>query len=135
MKWSRLKNDVCPFCGESESVIHVYFDCIRIKTIWDKMSRIVSTRIKWKNIIIGYTENNIYHTCRNLVISVILYSLYKFWISGLEDQESYIKQHVEKIVKHDIKTWLYIMENKNCTWYKNCHNYIVHILKKIVSKI
>ena len=53
--------------------------------------------ITWKKIVFGYIEDIMPHKIRNLLFSVILYGLFKNWMSSFDDQTKYVCAYILNI--------------------------------------
>lgn len=82
----------CPFCKESESVRHIYYECKRVKVIWQKVGEVLGIDIKWKNLVLGYAQNLTIHRVRNIIFKIILYAIYKMWNQSIENVNNYMKE-------------------------------------------
>jgi len=89
-KWKRCDNEVCPLCGSTETIKHIYFDCELMRRVWNKIGECLKLNITWEKIVLGFTDDLVIHSLRNLVISLILYARYKFWLKGLDEETCYI---------------------------------------------
>ena len=107
--WKRITNNLCPYCHEIETVKHIYFECNRMKDIWNLVGNILQIDIKWKNIILGYKEGNVHSCFRNILICTILFAVFKFWMNGLENENSYISATIRNPIKNEIVKWKNIL--------------------------
>ena len=82
-KWKRTTSEFCPICREIEPVKHIYFECIKVKALWNKISTFMKIYITSK-IILGYENTNLHGLFRNLLFSVILYGIFNIWLDGIE---------------------------------------------------
>ena len=107
-KWKRLNNDKCPYCNDTESVIHIYFECSRITNIWVKLSQIININITWKRVLLGYTSNidNLY----NMLFSIVMYAIFKVWCSSTEDEDGYKNMDITSLIKKDLRNWTSILK-------------------------
>ena len=84
-KWNRVNSELCPVCQKIENVQHIYYDCDRIRLMWTKLGSVINIDLSWKKIIFGYTQNTLSHYVRNLLFTIILYSIFKemdVWVRG-----------------------------------------------------
>lgn len=136
-KWKKTDSPFCPFCKESESVRHIYYDCKRVKVIWQKIGEVLGIDIKWKNLVLGYAQNLTIHRVRNIIFKSILYAIFKIWNQGIEDESNYIKEKCiwYKIVS-ELKFWnsilhisaLYLNENAFRPIWNNYCTQILNII-------
>ena len=127
-KWKRVVNDYCPMCKKCENVKHIYYECKRISDIWKCIGDILEIKITWKKIVVGYSDDNIHCYFRNLIFSIILYAIFKFWMNGLEEENKYISGSLIKYIKIEISKWNNIifsvtpykdyLKNTNKMWNK-----------------
>jgi len=101
-KWNRVNSELCPVCHEIENVQHIYYDCDRIRSMWSKLGIAINIELSWKKIVFGYTQNIVSHNVRNLLFSIILYSIFKKWMSGLEDEINYMHTNMIHYIKQDV---------------------------------
>jgi hypothetical protein len=105
-KWKRTDSEMCIYCNEKEDVKHMYFDCRQIQKIWNNVGNILKVDVKWKHVVFGFTQDITIHRVRNLLFKVILYAIFKLWLSNLDNMQRNIPYSVIwKCITKDIKTW------------------------------
>ena len=102
-KWNKAPSKLCPVCQKIENVQHIYYDCDRIKSLWTQLGISINIELSWKKIIFGYTQNIVPHNVRNLLFSLILYSIFKNWLSGLENEHCYVHKNMIPYIKNEIR--------------------------------
>jgi len=79
-KWKTNITKECTVCGTSETTKHMLFDCDRVNVIWNDVSKIVNTEIKWENIVVGMITSDCDNSSKsfvNVLISIVAYALFK----------------------------------------------------------
>jgi hypothetical protein len=111
-KWNKTDTDQCPVCNDIETVKHIYFECPRVNEMWRKLGSVVKIDITWKKIVFGYIEDIMPHKIRNLLFSVILYGLFKNWMSSFDDQTKYVCANILNVIKAELKTRTFWFKDK-----------------------
>lgn len=88
-KWKRIDSIKCPFCNEHENIKHIYYDCSRIQTMWQKIGLAINIDIKWRHIVLGFTLDIVTHKVRNILFKIILYAIFKTWAQSIENDVRY----------------------------------------------
>ncbi len=103
-KWNRNINDKCTFCNLKQTVKHLLFDCPRVKNLWVNIGTIINLNIRYKHIILGniVTKKNEFVKNRNLFISFVAYSIYKFWVMAENGKISFNNDNLLVFVKKDL---------------------------------
>ena len=57
--------------------------------MWTKISKILTTNITWKQIVLGLNGDNTIIMFRNFLYSVIVYTLYKNWCKNIDNNISF----------------------------------------------
>ncbi len=104
-KWKKSECDMCPVCKELESVKHIYFECERVNEMWKTIGSALLMDMTWKKIIFGYCQDITIHSVRNTLLSVIMYSIFSSWMSGIEDTDKFINMNLLHKVKQDIRRY------------------------------
>ena len=129
-KWKRSHTNKCSLCGEMETVQHIYYYCANSKEIWAKVNNVFGCNILWKHIILGYycETKNIHTETRHIIFSIILYSIYKIWVKGMNDNVPYTTNNIRKEIHSDLLYWKLIATN--------CQKIqlIPHIINDLVEK-
>ena len=98
---------MCIYCGEIETVKHVYYECIFVQRIWRIFEVFLHTKITWKNIVLGIRGNNLNVIFRNLLYTIVMYALYKNWNKYMENNIVYPIGEEHQIKKVTILPELY----------------------------
>jgi len=127
-KWKRVDSVICPFCKETENIKHIYYDCRRIQSMWQKIGVALNIDIKWRHIVLGFTLDIVTHKVRNILFKIILYAIFKIWTQSIENDVSY---KIDKVIWYqvlkDVSIWhnmVYVSEfssqcpNFRGTWNK-----------------
>jgi len=127
-RWKRVDSVVCPFCKETENIKHIYYDCRRIQSMWQKIGVALNIDIKWRHIVLGFTLDIVTHKVRNILFKIILYAIFKIWTQSIENDLSYkIDKAIWYQVLKDLSIWnnmVYVSEfssqcpNFRGTWNK-----------------
>ena len=131
-KWKRCESHNCPCCTKPENVKHVYFECKRVRQIWQKIGRSIRINLTWKNIVFGYRQNITIHRVRNLFITVVMYAIFKFWVHGIENLIEYTSSNLWVLIKKDLTIWTYrIQKSKFDKDHRNFKNMWTSIIETL----
>ncbi len=74
------------------------------KNLWVNISTIINLNIRYKHIILGniFTEENELVKSRNLLISYVAYSIYKFWVMSENEKINFTNDNLVVFVKKDL---------------------------------
>ena len=78
-RWNSNVADCCSFCKEKEDILHLLYECKRIKEIWKVVGHCLKMLIQPKHIILGITDPYFVEFNRHLCIVIISYSIYATW--------------------------------------------------------
>ncbi len=110
-KWNKNINDKCAFCKERQTIRHLLFECPRVKNLWILIGSILKLDIKYKHLILGNIVTNDAIRCRNLLISYIKYSIYKFWILSENQKVDFNHASMISFIKKELfKRTLYLKD-------------------------
>ena len=134
-KWNKINSQLCIYCGENETLIHVYYECKYVNIIWRSIGSILNTNIQWKHIVLGIIGNNNQINFRNMLYSVTAYALYKKWNKYVDNNVMYPigNEHIIDIkntVLPDLYKWNSILKN-----IKHPISNIHQLWKKIITNI
>ena len=107
-KWKRSDTDQCPQCKNVETVKHLYFECESVKIIWTKLEMILRTKITWKKLILGQSEDVTIHRVHNLLFTVVLYSIFKFGVKSMDNPVN--NEKIACNIIKDVFIWNRIVE-------------------------
>lgn len=105
--WKQISDDKCPFCKKLETVKHIYFECDRVGNMWKHLGNALKIDITWKKILFGYTQDIQSHKVRNLLFSIVMYSLFKHWINSFENSIQYTQVNLIMSVKMELRKQTY----------------------------
>ncbi len=88
-KWNCNVSKFCAYCNCIETIQHIYYDCERIKTLWNYIGSMIDMNIQLRHIIIGYHDTSNVTYFRNKLFSIVLYTVYCKWVEFSEDNEKY----------------------------------------------
>ena len=110
-KWKNISAK-CSYCGEVESIKHMLYDCLRIRNVWENISKLFRMPIGWKHIVCGFPKYSISTkiSCYNFIITVIAYSIFKENSRSKFDSLDYAKLNIKKRVRENIVYYRHIME-------------------------
>ncbi len=111
-KWNRNVDGNCPFCNETQTTKHLLFDCVRIKTLWAMIGRIMHLDIKYKHIVFGTLGDNNAIQARNLVLNYISFSIFKMWIQSENNELNFRNVDVVSYIKKYLFSKTMIVDNR-----------------------
>ena len=90
-KWKPSVSSHCSFCHETETLENLLFKCERINDVWNKVGQVIRVNIKWKHLVIGLDErySEIMNKAKNIIITIVVYSIFTGWIKCGESKESF----------------------------------------------
>lgn len=117
-KWDKSVSSSCLHCHDTETPGHLLFNCNRVQDIWKVISHVCNCQITWKNLVIGYAENCSTNIAKNILTTVVSYSIYKTWVMcNNDDNLCYgtinLQIYVYRHIKGYLDTLLRIEKNKN----------------------
>ncbi len=101
-KWNKDITNKCPICHEIQNIRHLLYECPRILNVWGVIGGILKLDITYKHIVIGNLEKNEFVDNRNLLISYIAYSIYKYWIQSENKIINFNRDCILSFIKTDI---------------------------------
>ena len=115
-KWDKTVKSTCDYCDLLETTEHMLFSCTRIQTIWRNVSKTLKFEISWKVLVCGFIDRDITEKLEflNLIITILMYSIFKQNSMCKFDQVSYATKNVQENMR------LYLCYYKNilqCTKY------------------
>ncbi len=89
------------YCNTLENIEHLLFLGPKNKNIWNSVGDNLNLRIKWKHIVLGFSEQNDISYFRNLTISLVCFCIYKKRVQNdlakkYEDYKSQVKTEYQK---------------------------------------
>ena len=97
-KWNSDVSEHCTVCKEKENILHMLYECKRVKEIWKVVGYCLKMNIKPKHIILGLTDPHFVDFNRNLCIVIISYSIYATWCNGSFENTDYSKINVKPVI-------------------------------------
>ena len=130
-KWEKTIKPTCDFCRENETTEHMLFTCSRISQIWDKIFQSLGTEAKWKFVMCGFIQREESKKIEflNLIVSKIVYSIFRLNSKCKSDLVSYKDQDVESSVKMNL---VHLMESLKISKHGL---YSSGILKKCIASL
>ena len=101
-KWNRNVSDCCAFCKDKESIIHILYECKRVKEIWKIIGHCLRMLIQLKHIILGITDPHYVELNRHLCIVIVSYSIYATWCKCSFENINYGNMNL----KHSVISYL-----------------------------
>lgn len=101
-KWKKDISNQCVHCKQIENIKHLLFECNNVKNIWNTVSNLLSFKIQWKHIVVGFFyEKSDKTKSLNLLITYVAYRIYKqkmlCRLDSMNETECNIYNHVKKI--------------------------------------
>jgi len=75
-KWKCTTSYSCNYCNEVETTRHQIYDCAEKHCFWQKVGETLNVSIKWKHLVLGFDDSNMIGRTRNLICSIIMYTMY-----------------------------------------------------------
>ena len=101
-RWNRNINENCQYCGTRQTPRHLLIECTRVQDLWAVVGKILKMDIYYRHIVLGNNPHNDLILKRNMVISYIAYSIYKFWILAENNKVNFATDCLFKFVKKDL---------------------------------
>ena len=70
--WKILNDDKCDICNESETAIHMLYECPYARSIWRLLENTINENINLWHVVTGHPTK-----CINFLISLTAYLIYK----------------------------------------------------------
>ena len=71
------ENDWCTFCGSSpETMIHLFWECIKVRPVWTYIQKLISTKVTFKEIFLVNVEQNP-NRVENVIVLIAKQFIYK----------------------------------------------------------
>ncbi len=121
-KWNKDITENCDFCGQKQTTKHMLYECPRVFNIWELISTLLKVKITYKHIVIGNIEDNSYIYNRNLLITYISYSIYKFWVLSQNNLANFKNDCLLSFIKKDLFTRT--IYNQDDNFKKQCDSLI-----------
>jgi hypothetical protein len=114
-KWQRSVSKNCTCCDEIETTKHMIFECKGVETIWRDISLCLCCKIKWKNIVCGFTSSEFSDKIKlyNLIISIVCYILFKENSKCNFDDVPYNRVNLRMRIKQMMTHYRVLLQNVN----------------------
>ena len=106
-RWKKDVSPQCMYCGETETIQHLLYDCSENTSIWLNVSKSLNLDIKWKHIVIGSVTKNDIWIIRNIIISTIAFCIYKVRVQN-DLKKIYVSY--ENRVKYEYMKETYLLQ-------------------------
>ena len=106
-RWKKDVSPLCMYCGQTESIRHLLYDCKENTKIWLNVGNTLKLDIKWKHIVLGCINNTEVWTLRNIIISNIAFCIYKVRVQN-DMKKTY--GNYEYGVKYEYLKEIYILQ-------------------------
>ena len=130
-KWNSSVPRKCTYCGELETIEHLLFSCRRVQNIWQTVGQILKLNITWQCIILGLEDQyaNKLNTARNIIITIITYSIYVSWLRCENSKHCYKYINLIKSIKYYQQLYLKIFEKflQSREWYRHFTSFSILI--------
>ena len=129
-KWKANILEKCDACNEIETTKHMLFDCLRVNSIWKKISDLLKFNIKWENVIIGIPIVNEIRSeilFYNTVMSITAYAIFKENSHCKFTESCYESINLEQAVVRNLQ---FYGEIRSCI-NENQYHRIVHLLNNM----
>ncbi len=124
-KWNPNINTQCRHCGQRQTIKHLLYACDRVNAIWQLLGSILNLNIRYKHLIIGNKVVSDFIKSRNLLISYVAYSIYKYWIMSENGKVNFIHGNLLHFIKTDLFKRTYYVKNEE--FIKLCDSVIQKI--------
>ncbi len=98
------------------------YECPRVFNIWELISTLLKVKITYKHIVIGNLEDNSFIYNRNLLITYISYSIYKFWVLSQNNLSDFKNDCLLSFIKKDL--FMRTIYNQDENFKKQCDSLI-----------
>ncbi len=112
-KWKREITENCDFCGQKQTTKHMLYECPRVLNIWELISTLLKVKITYKHVVIGNLESTDFIYNRNLLITYIAYSIYKFWVMSQNNLVNFKNDDMLIFIKRDVFSRSIYIKNDN----------------------
>ena len=129
-KWNKNISKYCSYCHEVESTEHLLYSCSRIKNIWVLFSNILLVDVRWKHIILGFSQNCETTQFRNIVLSIIVRCIF---VERVKCYNNTNDDYREINLISCVKKALYL--NKKICEYSTENGKWINRFDKIIAKI
>ncbi len=99
-KWKKKPDNKCDVCRKTETIEHLIFECSYATLIWLKINEVLKRKIKLIDIILGINIED----DTNMIISLIVYLIYKEWINISMNSKKRQKKHRNPTRNHPLSS-------------------------------
>ena len=129
-KWNLNVDEKCIFCvDEHHTIKHMCFDCKKIKEMWTKLEVILKFKLRWKHIVLGFSEICNITYIRNLVIAIVIFTFYSKWVTFSESPNQLKHVNFKTSVLYYMNFYKKVMEK--ISGYKNITKTLQHIIDEL----
>ena len=87
--WNKNVKKHCTRCKTIQDTKHLLYECNTVQHIWIDVGKVLNFKITWKHIVLGFLETGTRFDFRNLVLTIIAYTIFSYWVKFSEQQESF----------------------------------------------
>jgi hypothetical protein len=104
----------CEFCGEPESITHLFFDCIVEREIWTSVSMFLKVQIGTNyESIARFWPANKNHSATNTICTAVLWGIWKNRNAMIFDGQTWLcVKQVWWLILKAVKKWRLIFKPK-----------------------
>lgn len=114
--WNKKVQKSCLRCKETNNIKHLLFTCKTIKHVWTKTENILKCKINWKNVVLGFHDVNKLLYTRNILFTIICYTIHSKWLKHSENQKDYHCEHFSSAVAYNIMMYSKIFRELNMSF-------------------
>lgn len=105
LKKCKIKDsENCEYCGGVETLEHLYFDCERVKNLWNLIGKTFKVKLNFKRIVLGYYWGETSFTVSlNGIISIVLFTIYKHWCINRENKDHFLTCCLSREIKAELQ--------------------------------
>ena len=131
-RWDKDISKFCEYCKDRENVSHMLFSCDRVRNIWFLIGNELKITLRLKHIVLGFLDRTQKSEVRNLVITIIAYSIYSCWNLCKFKKQSYKDANINVKIKKNLQfykaVFVYLLDKKGYNYLQFCVDKILHIL-------
>ena len=128
-KWNKNVSKLCSYCNENETILHLLYECKRVKTLWQIVGKGLKMNIQQKHIVLGLMDTHYVEVNRHLCIAIVSYSIYAMWCKCSFENLCYTDVNLKDVIGS------YLMFYSKVYQYSTLGNAQVRHLQNIVESI
>ena len=101
-KWNKAVSPLCNYCNMVESISHMLFECVRVKSIWFSIRHCIKLNITLKHLVLGLDCYSVVTENKQLCISLIAYSIFSTWCKCAFDNTNYKNVNLKEEIKQNL---------------------------------